>query len=1372
MIKKMKDRQPVIGGIGGRILVMFLVIGVSVVSLISVVSIVIISNTLQRASFNHLVTVRENKKIQVQNYFAEKIKDTEVLATLLFVRQAVKDLDRVSRQAADMGFTGKRLMEYGPYKELVDGYYKFIDTYKSMYGVYDVFLFSPENGRVLITARMEDDFGTLMANEKTHLADGWVKLNRDKTTVATDMEPYLPSNKDPAMFILTPVKENGIYIGAVGVQIPLDQINRIMHERSGMGKTGEAYLVGPDMRMRSDSYLEPGSHSVAASFSGTVEKNGVDTKASRQSFKGVRGTEIIIDYRGKSVHSAWAPLNIGNTVWAIIAETDKGEINRPINKLIFVIIFIGLAVITALVFTAAVFSKRISNPIYRLTAVTKRITEGDLTARADQTSFGETGELGRSFNEMAQKIFEAIWLKTGLNEFTKITSGKQDLKSFGRSAICFLSEYIDAAVGALYVSDEDGVLEFISGYAFSDKNEMLSRYRPGEGLVGQAALDKKSILFCNADFNNETCSRDNFDDIKNEFIDSDYATRIGAKINYGIGEVKPKHLMITPSINTGSVKAVIVLGSMNMFDQTSKEFVEQAADRIGVEINIIQSREKIKKLLIETRKKTEALELQQEALISTNEELEAQAQQIQATEEELSTQQEELMSYNEELEKANRMFEKHKAEIEIKNIELSRANKTIKEKVNELAKANDFKSEFLANMSHELRTPLNSILILAKLLAENETGNLSKEQKESTEVIYNAGSSLLALINDILDISKIEAGKMEIDIANLDLSDFASGIEKSFGHIAEEHKVGFTVELADNLPEHISTDERKLTQIVKNLTANALKFTGKGTVKLSIRRPEASVKLSNIHLSLKKTVAISVSDTGIGIPPDRQKIIFEAFQQADPSISSKYGGTGLGLSISNKLAWYLGGEIQVKSEPGTGSTFTLFLPERLIWDSPVFEEKTGEQPGAVEIESRDKDQYAIFDENTIPRISDYVTDDRKEISPDDKTLLIIESNQRFTRALVNTARIRGFKCLVAENGETGLQFVYEYNPKAIMLSDKLTGMEGNKVLDKLKDDLSTRHIPVCAVTDPDGSSEMLARGACVYISNKAPKKRINEVLTAFENIINSKIRSVLFVGKGKELTGDINAFLKSDHVNIFSAQNDTEGLNFFQSQDVRLVIAGMDLPDSMIFDLLEKMTDKPIIERLPVMLYTERELTEKEMLAVKNIEKRFIIKCVKSHEMLLDTAALFLHMKKEELTEEQEKILKVLHKNGVILKNKHILVADDDMRNTFALAKMLRKNGMRVYMAENGKKAVELLDKKLRVDLVLMDIMMPVMDGYEAIKKIRSKKKFKTIPILALTAKAMKGDRLKCIKAGANDYIAKPIDNDRLLSMLKVWLYR
>ncbi len=837
----MKYRKPLIKRIGGKILVMFLSIGIATVLIISTVSIRIAANALRRESFNHLAAVREIKKHQLQAYFNERIDDTEVLATLFFIQEAIKALDRLGREAAGRGYHGKQLLKYEPYKESFERYYPFVKKYKEKYGFHDVFIFSQDNGRVLLSVNLKDDFGTELIREKTLLADGWKSMNKERTTVITDLKPYNPMDPDPAMFILTPVVERGGYIGSVGVQVPLDQINEIMQERSGMGETGETYLVGPDRLMRSDSFFEPESHSVKASFYGSIEENGVDTIAVRKALKGEKGSGLISDFRGNSVLSAWAPVKTGGVNWAIIAEIDEKEINKPILKIIQMTITIAGVIVIILIFTAIIFSKRISNP----------------------------------------------------NELSSISADEQDLQ------------------------DE-------------------------------------------------------------------------------------------PSASP------------------------------------------------------------------------------------------------EELQKINRLLKEQKEEIEAKNQALREANQTIKDRAVELTKSSNFKSEFLANMSHELRTPLNSILILSKLLTENADGNLKEEQKESAEVIYKSGSSLLSLINDILDISKIEAGKMEIEIERLRLPDFASDIERNFRHMADNKKVTFSTDLAGNLPEYILTDEKKLMQIIKNLITNALKFTERGEVRVVIRRPEADARLTNINLDPGKTVAIDVIDTGIGIPADKQKIIFEAFQQADTAIGSKYGGTGLGLSISNNLAWYLGGEIQLMSEPKKGSTFTLYLTEKLIWDTQAFEEK------GTEIEN--KDLIDMSDKKLKPKSIGYVPDDRKEISPDDKTLLIIENDPGFTKTLVNVARKREFKYLVAENGETGLQFSYEYDLKAIILDLELPGMDGMKVLDRLKDNLKTRHIPVYTVSSHDGGNELLRRGAAGYITRLAGKKQINGVFTALDNIINKNEKHILLIG--------------------------------------------------------------------------------------------------------------------------------------------------------------------------------------------------------------------------------------------------------------------
>ncbi len=958
------------------------------------------------------------------------------------------------------------------------------------------------------------------------------------------------------------------------------------------------------------------------------------------------------------------------------------------------------------------------------------------------------GKILTDLKHTGDDLKEQNQIKTGQAALTERMRGDQVMDRLAPNIIGGLCEYLKAAVGVLYLTQEDQTLRPAGSYAFHQRKGLPNEFKPGEGLVGQAALEKKYILMS---------------DCPEDYI----------SIRSGLGSGAPKNILVYPLLLNDKLVGIIELAAFKEFSEKDLSFMAEAAENIAIALQSVVSRGQMARLLAKTQELAEELQAQQEELRAANEELEEQTRALRASEELLQTQQEELKATNEELVEQAQSREKQKQEILKKNEEIEKARRIIEQKAKDLELTGKYKSEFLANMSHELRTPLNSILLLSKLLAENKGKTLSSKQVEFAETIHASGNDLLSLINDVLDLSKVESGRIEINVSEVKLKKFAEKILRYYEKIAEEKGIGFSVNLEEKAPEMIRTDPQRLEQIIKNLISNAVKFTQQGSVNLTIGRPNPEMVFSEDDLLLEKTVAFSVSDTGVGIKKEKQKIIFEAFQQEDGTTSRKYGGTGLGLSISRELAHCLKGEIGLESEPGQGSIFTLYLPEEM--DRPSKEVSKHRilpsLPPVTEAESESEKSPigALSDES---RELDQIRDDRRNLAGGDRCLLIIEDDPKFAGLLGDLARERDFKVLLAGEGETGLHFADLYRPSAIILDIGLPGIDGWEVLTRLKDSPLTRHIPVHLISASDQSRNALQMGAIGYLTKPVSLENIRNVFGKIEQTITRKIKKLLVVEGREEQREAIIQLLQGQDLEITSVSTGSEAYERLQTGHYQCMILDLKLPDMPGTELLDKVRGDERLSELPIILYTGQGLSEKEKALLDNHSGKIILKEAPSPEKLLDETTLFLHRVEADLPDEKRRLLKLVHDKESILAGKSVLLVDDDMRNVFALTHILEEKGLKVLTAKNGRESLSRLTEQGDVDLVLMDIMMPEMDGYEAIQEIRKQGKYRKLPIIALTAKAMKGDRARCIEAGASDYLAKPVDSHKLLSMLRVWLYQ
>jgi CheY-like chemotaxis protein/HAMP domain-containing protein/GAF domain-containing protein len=991
----------------------------------------------------------------------------------------------------------------------------------------------------------------------------------------------------------------------------------------------------------------------------------------------------------------------------------------------------------------------LTTQVRAIAEVATAVTKGDLSRSIAVEAAGEVAALKDNINEMIRNLRETTekntaqdWLKTNLAKFTRLLQGQRDLFAVSKLILSELGPLVSMQHGVFYINESpesEPDMKLLASYAYRERKNISSRFRSGEGLVGQCALEKDRILLTE--------------------VPGDYI-----QINSGLGEARPLNIVVLPVLFEGQVKAVIELASFQRFSDIHLTFFDQLTESIGIVINTITATMRTEELLKQSQTLANELQTRQSELTETNRRLQEQAKSLQQSEERLKQQQEELQQTNEELEEKANLLAKQNLEVERKNQEIERASRALQEKAEQLALTSKYKSEFLANMSHELRTPLNSMLILSKLLSDADDG-LTDKQRDFARTIHSAGSDLLELINEILDLSKIESGMMDVEVSRVAFTELSDFVERTFRQVAHDKALDFFIHADPELPPAVYTDQKRLQQVLKNLLSNAFKFTERGNV--SLRMSLANEGWTENHQTLRsasRVVAFSVSDTGIGISPDKHKVIFEAFQQADGTTSRKYGGTGLGLSISREIAALLGGEVRLVSSPGAGSTFTLFLPATFVPAARARRKPYGivaEEPPAVEEVHADLENLVI--ENAVE-------DDRADIQPGDRTLLIVEDDLNFAKILMEMAHDRGFKVLLALRGEAGLALAREYVPSAITLDIELPGMDGWTVLDRLKHHRGTRHIPVQILSVSDERQRGLKMGAMAYDTKPITSDNLSEALSRIEAFVRRGIKSLLVIEDDPIQRSSILELIGNGDVETIAVGTAHDALAQLKNKHYECVVLDLGLPDMDGFELMR--TIKSEIGDIPIIVYTGKELSHNEETELRRLAETIIVKDVRSLERLLDETALFLHRVEENLPEPKRQLLEQLHKSDPVLAGKKVLVIDDDMRNIFALTSLLERYEMRVIYSENGRDGIEMLKNATDIDVVLVDIMMPEMDGYDAMRKIREFPEFRTLPLIALTAKAMKGDREKCIEAGASDYITKPADSEQLLSLLRVWLFK
>ncbi len=1310
------------------------------------------------------------------------------------------------------------------------------------------------SGKIFYTVKHEDDYGTNILTGKyadSHLSRLVQLVLDSKTFQISDYAPYPPSQNAPAAFVAQPLMRDGNVELVVVLQLASNSLDSIMQQREGMGKTGDSYLVGSDKLMRSNSFLAHDTHSMEISFA-HPEKGYIDTDSSRAALRGETGKQIITNADGMVVLSAYTPLIVGNYTWALLVEIHQAEAFARLNTLQWLIGTLALVFGLLILIFSRRFVHQFIAPLLQVNDHLKTLAQGKVTAetihypgdneiaeivssfqnlkiairstiaqansiaagnyditvhllsyddqlghaltemvhtlrgvvkQANAIATGNYNEkvkplsdqdqLGMALSQMTLKLRDMMaqnaqqdWLKTGLMQLSQQISGKQDTVSLAKNIIHFLCTYLSAQVGVFYVVEQPNVaehsdaapqtpyLKLLASYAYTWRKNLANRFEFGEGMVGQAALEQQPIII--------------------HQVPSD-----AIQVQSGLMDTTPRQVVVTPYLFEDAVKGVIELGLFNDVTPLQIEFLNQVLPDIAVAINTAESRTQLQELLQQSQIQTEELQSQAE---------------------ELQSQQEELRQANEELEEHSRELKQQQHEITETNRVLEQSRQVLENKAKELELASKYKSEFLANMSHELRTPLNSLLILAQILADNKPGNLTDKQVEYARTIHSAGTDLLTLINDILDLSKVEAGKLEVVREALVLKDLLDATEQKFQPVAEQKGLTFTLSADDpHWSPILHTDSQRLKQILNNLLSNALKFTARGVVKLHIGRPLPQ-EVATLGVDPHQTIAIRVTDSGIGIPKNKQELVFDAFRQADGTTSRRYGGTGLGLSISRQLARLLGGEICLTSEEGKGSTFTLYLPlSKMSQDLKTVAKPTASESSktvtiaTLPIVSESNqvstpNSLAVTPSNTLEVFktpngysskptevlgATEVIDDRDTLTPSSKTILIIEDDRKFSTILMELTRDKHFKCLLAEDGKMGLQLAETYQPSAIILDIGLPQIDGWSVMEKLKDNPKTRHIPVHFMSASHKDQEAKQMGAIGFLLKPINMAELSEAFKKIEDFLAKTVKHLLIVADDLPHQQKILDLVGNHNIQSVLAPTSQIALDKLHQGTFDCLILDIDVENDTGLHLLEQLYEDPEhFSQIPVILYAERDLTPSEEELLQSCSDHLTVKTVKSPERLLDEATLFLHQLESNLSKEKRTMLHKLHDKEAILAGKKVLLVDDDMRNTFALTTVLEEKNMDVFIAENGQEALNLLKEQPSIDIILMDVMMPEMDGYETMKQIRAQPRFRKLPILALTAKAMKGDKNKCLEAGANDYLAKPIDADKLISLMRVWLYR
>lgn len=1340
--------------------------------------------TIVQTRYEQLSTVNQLLSQQINDYF-------DSVVTNLFIKAGVaRDfLSHLIKSHSDLRKSTETFINSDGYNQILDQYSSEFVDFLRYYDYSDLILGDTE-GNILFTVNAYDDLGKNIFNgtlANTSFAKAARESLEDLVPKYADVTAYPPiGDQKVSFFILPLVDEREKAIGFLAVQILAHNVQDIFESENQFSDALKSYLIGEDgyirfgtdldssqsMILKADNILtqdwiahidvegvfheihdhdtEDESHGLDSDaelnelFGGELDlhSEASDSHKVDQHFHIKSYTNVY----GERVLGTFYAIEVAGTPMALISEVSQKDAFDSVvqfrNRLIYITAITALIVILI----ALVITRRLVRPIRAITAWVNRVASGDYAQGAVLSGHNEISDLSRSFSEMTEKLRNVIsdndrksWQQEGQAGLNNCMRGEQELSEVCKNIVSYLARYLDMQTGAMYVMDDEKRLQLMASYAWKKRQQSKNSFEIGEGLVGQAAMEKQAIELTS---------------IPENYI----------KIESGLGSTSPKVIITVPLVYEGEVKGVLEFALIRELTDEQRGFLEDALESVAIGINSAQYRTRVNQLLEKTTRQSEAMKEQQEELRSVNDELESRARVLEESQEELKAQSEEMQKSNAELEEKTELLQQQKAEIERKNLDIELSRKTLEDKAKELEQASKYKSEFLANMSHELRTPLNSLLLLAQMLADNDEGNLNEDQIESAQVIYSGGKELLDLINDILDLSKVEAGKMSINLEDMDIEELCSSMRTLFKPLADNKGLDFAVDIDPGTTRVILSDSQRVMQVLKNFLSNAFKFTEQGGVYIRVFNSIRKTDHGN-----ETYVGFAVRDTGIGIPKEKQDAVFEAFQQADGSTSRKYGGTGLGLAISRELSSMLGGYIGIESVEGEGTTFTVYLPDNAVCsldggevmaDSHSSATSDGYQKIASAAEKKAKAQPA-------PEAEKIAT--KKKTSEAGKNILIIEDDQHFSDIVKQLSGSHGYQCLVEASGKEGIQTAIEEQPMAIILDLGLPDMDGEEVLRQLQKNEATKNIPVHIVSgrDPDESER---QGAVGYLVKPVSIDDLEMVFSTLETVLSEDIQHALLLDSDAESRSHLAKMLTEKGMNIAGVSSAEEAEKSMAENQWQCLVMDVDLPDSSGLEFLQKLQEKMGDNMPSIVIHTDKKLSTEDQKELQKYTRALVMKGDYASERVMDEVSLFIHSVEKSAPAEFKPAAETLSNKS--LEGHKILLVDDDLRNTFALSKGLQGLGLEVVIADNGQNALDKLDEEDGIELVLMDIMMPVMDGYEAMTKMREIERFKSMPVIALTAKAMSDDKAKCIEAGANDYMTKPVNIDKLTEMMKVWLFK
>ena len=1341
--------------------------------ILSLLPLIIVGTIEYNNARDNIITSRHEEMSTISLMLSRQIGDyfDDIVVNMNFRSGKAADfLLDIKKLQAEKNLDADDLYNSLEYTEIVDRYStEFIDLMR-FYDYSDVLIGDAEGNLVYSVGRYSDFGQNLFTGELSSslFSQTAQKAIENDQRLYSDQEIYLPAGDEMVSFFVLPlVDDREQPLGFIAAQIwARDDISFLLSQSLGISEHVKAYIVGKDRKVRffpdkqmftekplnldpinewlkhfdeNGQYVEENHHQEAQNDHAdehdheTTEYDEMDGSDEFEEF-GLEASHIFIynNKNGRKVLGVSRHVQITDTPMVLVAEMDYDMAMAPAtlfrNQLLVVISLTSLLVFTI----AGLITRRITRPVRVVTEWANRVASGEYTQGEIIHQSNEIGELSRSFQVMTDRLRtisanneERSWQQNGVVTLNETIRGEQSMAELCRNIVTALCRYLDIPMGAMYVMADGRRLQMMGSFALSMRKKIGSAFVLGEGLPGQAALEKQAITV---------------------LVPDDYFT-----IESGLGGRSPDRIYVMPLIYEDQVKGVIEFALLGELSERRQAFLESAVESIAIAINTSQARDRVQELLDKTTHQTQALQQQQEDLRAANEELEHQTKILGESEEELKTQSDELQRANAELEEKSESLFHQKEEIELKNAEIEQSRKELERRADEMEQVSKYKSEFLANMSHELRTPLNSMLILARMLADNVDGHLDEDEEESAQVIHKVGHDLLGLINDILDLSKVEAGKLSVHIEPVLLDSMLESMENQFKPIAKDKNLYFEIVRKTSTAINLQTDSQRVMQILKNLLSNAFKFTEKGGIKLNIEAFPAGSDFASEELRTHGAISLAVQDSGIGIPKEKQGAIFEAFQQADGSTSRKYGGTGLGLSIAREMSKLLGGEMRLFSE-GEGSTFSLLLPNKTRPAGEVSE--TEAEPDEAPVSA------------SAPEQEDVTEDDRDNLNGE-RPVLVVEDDQEFARVVFRLAKSHGSKCLVAGTGKEALELCQQHHPRAVILDLGLPDIDGKDVLKVLKERKETSDIPVHIISGRDEDEALKAMGAVDYLTKPVDTQQLTSLFGTLKK--TTKCEKILVVDPDRDVAEKITQFLdgKCELVTVATAADAREqiGKHRFNS-----IVLELNLPDESGDQLLQSLKEEHGDTLPPVIINTSEEIDRDRFKALGQTSGTMVVKGEEtSDERLKDEVQLFLSSVAKPAAKRRKPAVKPVSGDSQ-LKDRKVLLVDDDLRNTFALSKALQRFEMDIVIADNGELALQQLEKDPSIEIVLMDIMMPVMDGYEATQKIREQEHFKDLPVIALTAKAMADDRDKCIQAGASDYLTKPVDIEKLVGMLKVWL--